>query len=141
MSAEHRLPVSHGGDSLWRACCFWRLADNRENSVTSQQHHAAFTLAELLVTVGVLCLLVFLATQLLNSAATVTKLGNKQMDADSEARQLLDRIALDFAQMVKRSDVDYYLKSPGNPQTGNDQITFYTALPGYFGTTPAPAPT
>src|SRR6266403_726472 len=71
----------------------------------------AFTLAELLVTVGVLVLLVFFASQLLKSAATVTTLGHKQMDADSQSRQLLDRMALDFAQMVKRSDVDYYLKS------------------------------
>src|SRR5690348_16181703 len=65
----------------------------------------AFTLAELVVTVGVLVLLVFLATQLLKSAATVTTLGHKQMDADAQARQLFDRMAIDFAQMVKRSDV------------------------------------
>src|SRR6266480_281067 len=70
-----------------------------------------FTLAELLVSVGVLVLLVVLATQLLNSAATITVLGHKQMDADSQARQILDRMAIDFAQMVKRSDVDYFLKS------------------------------
>src|SRR5437899_9625160 len=76
-----------------------------------RERAGAFTLAELLVTVGVLVLLVFFASQLLKSAATVTTLGHKQMDADSQSRQLLDRMALDFAQMVKRSDVDYYLKS------------------------------
>ena len=75
------------------------------------RHIAAFTLAELLVTVAVLVLLVLLFTQLLNSLATITTLGHKQMDADAQARQLLDRMAIDFAQMVKRSDVDYYLKS------------------------------
>src|SRR4029453_7216061 len=69
-----------------------------------------FTLAELLVSVGVLVLVVLLGRQLLNSAATITILGHKQMDADSQARQVLDRMAIDFAQMVKRSDVDYYLK-------------------------------
>src|SRR6266481_9827256 len=46
------------------------------------QGTAGFTLAELLVTVGVLALLVFLAAQLLITAATVTTLGHKQMDAD-----------------------------------------------------------
>ena len=61
-----------------------------------------FTLAELLVTVGVLVLLVLLFTQLLNSAASITTLGHKQIDADSQARQLLDRMTIDFAQMVKR---------------------------------------
>src|SRR6266545_4612135 len=102
---------------------------------------AAFTLAELAVTVGVLVLLVFLATQLLKSAATVTTLGHKQMDADSQTRQLLDRMAIDFAQMVKRSDVDYYLKSSATPpptgvrnllQPGNDTIAFYSTVPGYY---------
>ncbi len=81
------------------------------------QRFSAFTLAELVVTVGVLVVLVFLATQLLKSAATVTTLGHKQMDADSQARQLLDRMAIDFAQMVKRSDVDYYVKGTAAPDS------------------------
>jgi hypothetical protein len=96
---------------------------------------------------GVLVLLVFLATQLLNSAATVTILGYKKMDADSEARQVLDRMAFDFQQMVKRPDVDYYLKCDGCPpagsvidcgacglQPGNDQAAFYSTVPGYYPT-------
>src|SRR5205807_7240732 len=97
-----------------------------------------FTLAELVVSMGVLALLIVLASQFFNSAATVTTLGNKQMDADAQARQLLDRMAIDFAQMVKRSDVDYYVKSSANSpfrrvlQPGNDQIAFYSAVPGYY---------
>jgi hypothetical protein len=101
---------------------------------------AAFTLAELLVTVGVLVLLVLLFTQLLNSSATITALGHKQMDADSQAREVLDRMAIDLAQMTKRSDLDYYLKSSSTPQSGNDQLAFYTAVPGYYATVPAPTP-
>src|SRR5437764_5889446 len=104
-----------------------------------RERASAFTLAELLVSVGVLALLVFLGAQLLNSAATVTTLGQKQMDADSEARQLLDRMAIDFAQMVKRFDVDYYVKSNASVssglrrllQLGNDLIDFYRDVPGY----------
>ena len=102
---------------------------------TGRRTHA-FTLAELLVTVGVLVLLVLLASHLFKSAATVTTLGHKQMDADSQARQLLDRMAIDFAQMIKRSDVIHYLKGgTGGSQTGNDQIAFYSAIPGYYPTT------
>jgi hypothetical protein len=84
--------------------------------------------------------------QLLNSAATVTTLGHKQMDADSQARQLLDRMSLDVAQMVKRSDVDYYVKSSAAApyrrvlQLGNDQIAFYSNVPGYYPTTGAQSP-
>src|SRR4051812_46335517 len=56
---------------------------------------AGFTLTELVVSVGVLVILVLLATQLLNSAASITTLGHKQMDSDQQARQLLDRMAID----------------------------------------------
>jgi len=114
-----------------------------------RERASAFTLAELLVTVGVLVVLVFLASQLLNSAATVTTLGHKQMDVDGQARQLLDRMAIDFAQMVKRSDVDYYLKSSAIPpptgvrnllQPGNDKIAFYSTVPGYYPSTGSQSP-
>jgi prepilin-type N-terminal cleavage/methylation domain-containing protein len=97
-----------------------------------------FTLAELLVTMAVLALLVVFATSLVNSAATITTLGNKRMDTDSQARQLLDRIAVDFAQIVKRDDVDLFAKgtvapkSAGGAMLGNDQIAFYSAVPGYY---------
>src|SRR5215212_9574099 len=75
-----------------------------------QHGYYAFTLVELLVSMGVLVLLVLLFTQLFNSAASITTLGHKQMDADSQARQLLDRMSLDFAQLVKRGDVDFFAK-------------------------------
>ncbi|HEY9807488.1 MAG TPA: hypothetical protein V6D04_13030 [Candidatus Obscuribacterales bacterium] len=96
------------------------------------ERFSAFTLAELLVTMSVLVLLVFLFTHLLNSAATTMTLGNKRMDADSQARQLLDRMAIDFDQMLKRTDVSYYVKTTGNTETGNDQIAFFSAVPGYY---------
>jgi type II secretory pathway pseudopilin PulG len=124
-----------------------RESDRETSSVASGNvlnnvRFRGFTLAELLVTFGVLVLLVLLFTSLLNSAANITTLGQKQMDSDSRARQLLDQMAIDFAQMIKRSDIDYYVKSPSNPQTGgNDQIAFYTAVPGYYATSPSPAPT
>ena len=107
---------------------------------------AGFTLAELAVSVGVLAVLVLLFTLLLNSTATITTLGHKQMDADSQARQLLDRMAIDFAQLVKRSDVDFFGKgttapnSVGGAMTGNDQIAFYSAVPGLLSTDGSQSP-
>ena len=107
-----------------------------KNGSQSRGYKAAFTLAELLVAMGVLVLLVLLFTQLLKSAASITTLGHKQIDADSQARQLLDRIGVDLAQMIKRSDVNYYWKGgAGGTQTGNDQMAFYSAVPGYYSTT------
>ena len=128
------------------ACTLSRFLRALRTAHSTAKRMGAFTLAEVLVTVSVLVLLVVLFMQLLNSAATVTTLGHKQMDADSQARQVLDRMALDVAQMVKRSDVDYYLKSSAAApyrrvlQPGNDQIAFYSNVPGYYPTTGAQSP-
>ena len=91
-----------------------------------------FTVVEILVSVAVLVVLVLLLSRLFSSAAAVTTAGNKRMDSDAQIRPLFDRMAVDFSQMVKRSDVDYYLKSSANPQPGNDQIAFYCAVSGYY---------
>lgn len=123
----------------------WTPKDRQQGAHSSAARRGGFTLAELLVSVGVLVLLVFFVSQLLNTAANVTTLGHKQMDAESQTRQLFDRMAIDFDQMVKRSDIDYYVKSSwfasGSPpgpaglrtlvQLGNDQIAFYCGVPGY----------
>jgi type II secretory pathway component PulJ len=113
-----------------------------KNGSQSRGYSAGFTLAELLVSMGVLVLLVLLATQLLNSAATITTLGHKQMDADSQSRELLDRMAVDVMKMVKRSDVYYHLKASTSAsdcpsaecgtQLGNDEVAFYSNVPGYY---------
>ena len=92
----------------------------------------------MLVAISVLALLVLLVTQLINSAASVTTLGTKRNDADSQARPLFERMALDFAQLIKRSDVSYYLKNGGNPMPGNDLVGFYSAVQGYHPTSPGP---
>ena len=100
----------------------------------------AFTLVEMLFSITILTLLVLLVTQMVNNASTVVTSGNKRMDVDSQARLLLDRMAVDFAQMVKRADVDYYLKTTLITQPGNDQIAFFGAVPGYYPPTGSQSP-
>jgi hypothetical protein len=92
----------------------------------------------MLVAISVLALLVVLVTQLVNHAASVTTRGNQRMDADSQARPLFERMALDFAHLVRRNDVSYYIKTAGTPMTGNDLLGFYSTVPGYHPTTPSP---
>lgn len=105
---------------------------------STQRANPAFTLAEMLVAISVLALLVLLVTQLLNNAASVMTLGNKRMDAGAQARPFFERMALDLAQIVKRNDVSYYVKTAGTPMTGNDLVGFYSAVEGYYPTTPSP---
>jgi len=93
----------------------------------------AFTLVEMLVSIVALTAFVLMVSRLVNSASTITTIGNKHMDVDSQARSVLDRMAVDFSQMVKRTDVDYFLKgAAGGTMTGNDQIAFYSQVPGYY---------
>ncbi len=105
-----------------------------------------FTLLELLVATAVLTLLILLVAQLISSAAALTTLGEKRIDADSHANSVLDRMAIDFSRMVKRPDLDYYLKSKAQPRTGdngragNDQIAFYSEVPGYYPSNISPSP-
>jgi hypothetical protein len=137
--------VSAAVVSPTQATCL-RHASARQARLPLRQRSRGFTLAELVVTVGVLVLLVFLATQLVKSAATVTTLGHKQISADSQARQLLDRMAVDFAQLLKRNDLDFFAKntappnSRGGAMNGNDQIAFYSSVPGYYPPTGAQSP-
>jgi Tfp pilus assembly protein PilV len=107
---------------------------------------AGFTVVELLVSIVVLVIITLMASQLMTSATAITRTGNKHFDTDTAARVVLDRMALDFAQMVKRTDVDYYVKQKAYKGHGNshgcgggrnndlssDQIAFYSEVPGYY---------
>jgi hypothetical protein len=114
-----------------------------------------FTLAELLVSVFVLVIVLFMVARLMTSATAITRTGHKQIDTDTQARVVFDRIALDFAQMLKRTDVDYYLKQRTgynghgnghgwgrgrNGDLGSDQIAFFSQVPGYNPSEGAPSP-
>jgi len=107
-----------------------------------------FTIAELLVSVFVLTIIILMMTQLMNSAAALTKTGHRHISTDTQARTVFDRMAVDFAQMLKRTDIDYYVKGPTNytghgnghgygrrrqtGQQGSDQIALFSHVPGYY---------
>src|SRR5438105_1116142 len=101
---------------------------------------------------AVLTLLLLFVSQLVSHATALTRTGNKHIDTDTQARVVFDRIAIDIGQMLKRTDVDYYIKQPTNynghsnghgygkklqtGQQGSDQIAFFSQAPGYY---PSPA--
>ncbi len=108
----------------------------------------AFTLVEMLVSIVVLALLVALIARIFSTTASLTGRNTKRMDTDAQARAVLDRMAIDFGRMVRRADVDYYLK--GRPATNsqqgggtvspNDQIAFYSEVAGYYPSTGSQSP-
>jgi len=73
-------------------------------------------------------------------ATNTVRQGQTRIDADAQVRPLFDRMAMDFAQMLKRSDIDFFGKgtAAGGTMTGssllniNDKIAFYSAVPGDY---------
>jgi prepilin-type N-terminal cleavage/methylation domain-containing protein len=106
----------------------------------------AFTLLELLVAIAVLVALVLFVERLFSSAAVVTTSGNKRLDIEGQTRPLFERIAVDFSQMVKRSDTDFFGKNTASPNSaggsmaGNDSIAFYSTVAGYYPSTGSQSP-
>lgn len=84
------------------------------------------------MSIAVLTLLVLIASRMVNSAANITTIGYGRMDAESQVRPVFERMAIDFAQMIKRSDVDYDVKSSQDNEVGNDRIAFFANSPGYY---------
>ena len=117
----------------------------------------AFTLMELLISLVILAIIILMVAQVVSDATAVTRTGNKHIDTDTQARIVLDRMAIDFAKMLKRTDVDYYLKGlvsykahgnghgwgagkVGKDQLGSDQIAFFSQVPGYYPATASQSP-
>ena len=101
------------------------MASNTENEPADRA--CGFTILELLVSMAVFAMLAVLVAQLTISTSSVGSAGTKRMDADSQARMIFDRMANDFAKMVKRPDADcIFAKQPGN-----DAMFFYSEGPAY----------
>ena len=117
---------------------------------------AGFTLIEIMVAVAVLVILIVFVAQLTNSATAITRVGTKHMDADTQARTVLDRLGFDIGRMIRRNDLDYYIKGAaaytghGNGhgwgkkltggQQGSDQCAFFASVPGYYPQTSGQGP-
>jgi prepilin-type N-terminal cleavage/methylation domain-containing protein len=95
---------------------------------TSRSSRSGFTLVEILVSFTILGLIMVGVAQMMSSALSATIGGYKHMDADTQARMVLDRMAFDISKITKRADIDYYF----NKATGNDQMAFYTESGGYY---------
>src|SRR5437660_7840924 len=120
----------------------------KQYPTAAQSNDPAVTLVEMLMSIVVLALLILIVTQVVNTADTVVRPARKHIDTDTQARAILDRMALDFGRMLKRTDVDYYIKQPlaynnhgkghawgkklKTGQQGSDQIAFFSQVPGYY---------
>ena len=88
---------------------------------------AAFSLIELLVAMSILVLLTVFVAMLIDSSGRTTSLWHRRMDAESQARLVMDRLAMDFAQATRRGDVDVNFAI----QPGDDALILYGQTTGY----------
>jgi prepilin-type N-terminal cleavage/methylation domain-containing protein len=117
---------------------FWFT--NMTSKSRTRHLSTGFTLVELLVAIAVLAIIIVAASQILSTAAKLTTVTSKHMDANDQARMVFDRMANDFARMTRRNDADFifYKNVPAAspPTTGiNDVMYFYTEGASYFDTT------
>lgn len=127
-----------------------------KSSVRYRRLGKGFTLLELLVSTAVLAVMAVMVAQITNSAAATIGHHGKRLDADTQARLIFNRMAVDFAKMVKRPDVDCStfkqpgstlpaeygpVSQPANLQAGNDRFAFYSETDGYFSGNVQPAGT
>ncbi len=99
----------------------------------------AFSLVELMVAILILTIIVLGLGYIMGHGTVVSRTGNKHIDTDTQARAVLDRMAVDFAQMLKRTDIDYYVKGPGtykghgNGHAYGQKVSSYETIgPGVF---------
>jgi prepilin-type N-terminal cleavage/methylation domain-containing protein len=110
----------------------------------SRSHCQGFTLVEIIVAIAVLLIIVVAAAQIVTTASLLTSVNSMKIDANTQARMVFDRMANDFARMVKRNDVDFIFWKAGTSagtaglpaQTSstpaNDAMYFYTEGASYF---------
>lgn len=104
---------------------------------------SAFTLVEMLVSITVLTVLIFLISQVFRAASITSDTARSHLISDSIARSIFDRMAYDFGHMLHRPDSDLYLQFAGGGfdqlqsegPSGNDEFYFFTEAPGYPGAT------
>jgi prepilin-type N-terminal cleavage/methylation domain-containing protein len=92
----------------------------------------AFTLAEILISIAVLGLIVVFLARSVNSLNLIATAATKRIETEAQVRPLFDRMAIDYAQMVKRADVDFFGKGTvgGGTMAGNDRVAFFSMVPG-----------
>jgi prepilin-type N-terminal cleavage/methylation domain-containing protein len=105
-----------------------RPGSKQGHSASGNQAVRAFTLVEMLTAIAVLAIVVLITASIMNSASSIVSRSDRSLNANNEARMVFDRMAMDFAAMVKRNDVYFQFSK----QNGNDPFSFYSETPGFF---------
>ncbi|XHR31109.1 MAG: prepilin-type N-terminal cleavage/methylation domain-containing protein [Chthoniobacteraceae bacterium] len=92
--------------------------------------HQAFSLLEMLVACAVLLVLVGLVSQIISMTSSSISASKRKLESVGETRMVLDRIGVDLAARLRRTDVPSALTKA----SGNDSLAFYGEVDSYDGT-------
>lgn len=87
----------------------------------------AFTLVELMVSITILTMIVIMFSQSLGSVSSVWGRAQEKMDNYTKARTLLNRLQVDFQNLVAREDLPNF----GLQGSGESVLGFYTLQRGF----------
>ncbi|XHR27406.1 MAG: hypothetical protein ACFUZC_15845 [Chthoniobacteraceae bacterium] len=94
-----------------------------------RQHSGAFSLVELLAAVTILTVVLLLLMQITSMTSLSTNASKQKSEAALAARQVFDRIAMDWDARLRRSDLDVVYEK----NAGNDALRFYSQVNGFGG--------
>ncbi|MFQ3577856.1 MAG: hypothetical protein SNJ52_02450 [Verrucomicrobiia bacterium] len=100
------------------------IASPRWNSERSQ---LAFTLLEILLAMAVLLVFTLALTRVFDAMQSTSNFWGQRIDAETQARRVMDRLADDLARMVVRPDVDIAFA----PSVGDDRMRFFSCVEGH----------
>lgn len=86
------------------------------------------------MSIAMVTLLMVAVVEVVNGATSLIKIDSKKIDVDEEASAVFDRMAEDFAAMVKRVDVDYQFNNRANEQNSSSTLFFYSEAPAISAT-------
>ena len=83
-----------------------------------------FTLIELLVALTVLVIMGLVFAQITSMTSKAIHLSNQSVDASAQAYLSFDRMRMDLAALVKRTDTDFIAQNPTAPVGGGNLLLF-----------------
>lgn len=85
-----------------------------------------FSLVEILVAISILALIGVFLSQMIAATSSSISVSNRAIDAAGQARLALDRISLDIAALVRRSDTDFRGQ---NSAPASNMLQFLSQIP------------
>ena len=94
----------------------------------SVRKRSGFTLVEIMVALAVLVIMALAFAQITAMTSSAIHLSNQSVDASAQAYLSFDRMRMDLAALVKRTDADFLAQNPATPVGGGNLLLFLSNI-------------